>query len=649
MIMFDKLAMMNASKRPGDELPKTKIQKLIPLPLCQVQINDGFWAPKLKTNREVTIPAIYQRCEETGRIDAWKLDWKPGMPNKPHVFWDSDVAKWMEAAAYSLATHPEPQLETRLESVIDMIAQAQQQDGYLNTHFTVVRPEMRFANLRDWHELYCAGHLIEAAVAYFHGTEKKKFLDVVCRYADLIGSVFGTQPGQKRGYDGHEEIELALVKLYHTAGERRYLQLAKYFIDERGRQPHYFDLEAKIRGEDPASYWAKTHEYTQSHIPVREQTVPGGHAVRGMYLYSAMADLTAEFNDQELLTACRSIWRHLVAKRMYVTGGIGSSRTNEGYTFDYDLRNETAYAETCAAIGLILFTHRLLQIEPNGVYTDVLERALYNGALSGVSLRGDRFFYENPLESRGNHHRWEWHECSCCPPNIARLLASLGQYIYSRHENELYVHLYVGGSVAFDVAGKALKLTQQTEYPWDGKIHLQIDTAAPIAFTPALRIPGWCRAPEIAINGENVLTSSVLQKGYAKLQRVWQPGDMIELDLPMQVERMQAHPNVRANCGRVALQRGPLVYCLEEIDNGKNLNDLVLPREGKLDVQFEKNLLGGIAVITGRAKRRALDQWENALYKTAALKIEDQELKAMPYFAWDNREPGEMLVWIREG
>ncbi len=571
------------------------------------------------------------------------------MPNKPHVFWDSDVAKWMEAAAYSLTTHPDQQMEARLESVIDMIAQAQQPDGYLNTHFTVVQPDKRFVNLRDWHELYCAGHLIEAAVAYFHATGKKKFLNVVCRYADHIDSVFGTQPGKKRGYDGHEEIELALVKLYHAAGEQRYLQLAKYFVNERGRQPHYFDLEAKARGENPASYWAKTHEYTQSHIPVREQTVPGGHAVRGMYLYSAMADLAAEFNDHELLTACRSIWKHLVEKRLYVTGGIGSSRANEGYTSDYDLPNETAYAETCAAIGLILCTHRLLQIEPDGVYAEVLERALYNGALSGVSLPGDRFFYENPLESRGNHHRWEWHECSCCPPNIARLLASLGQYIYSHHENELYVHLYVGGSVAFDVDGKAIKLTQQTEYPWDGKIHLQIDTVAPIAFTLALRIPGWCRAPEISINGENVLISSVLQKGYAKLQRVWQAGDLIELDLPMQVERVQAHPNVRANCGRVALQRGPLVYCLEEIDNGKNLNDLVLPCEENLDVQFEKNLLGGIAVITGNAKRRALDEWESTLYKTDVSKREDNALKAIPYFAWDNREPGEMLVWMREG
>jgi hypothetical protein len=629
-------------------MAEPKIQKLIPLPLRQVEINGAFWAPKLETNRAATIPAIYQRCKETGRIDAWKLDWKPGMPNEPHVFWDSDVAKWIEAAAHSLATHPEPQLERRLDEVIDMIAKAQQPDGYLNTHFTVVQPDMRFANLRDWHELYCAGHLIEAAVAYFHATGKKKILNTVCRYADYIGSVFGTQPGQKRGYDGHEEIELALVKLYHTVGERRYLQLAKYFVDERGQPPHYFDVEAKARGEDPAAYWAKTHEYTQSHMPVREQRVPVGHAVRGMYLYSAMADLAAEFNDHELLAACRSIWKHLVEKRMYVTGGIGSSCANEGYTADYDLPNETAYAETCAAIGLILFTHRLLQSEPDGVYADVLERALYNGALSGVSLRGDRFFYENPLESRGNHHRWEWHECSCCPPNLARLLSSLGQYIYSRDENELYVHLYVGGSAAFDIGGKEVRLSQKTDYPWEGKIHLQINLDSPAEFTLALRIPGWCRAPEIKINGETVAVSPALQKGYAKLQRLWQGGDVVELDLPMQVERVQAHPNVRANCGRVALQRGPLVYCLEESDNGKNLNDLALPREENLAVRFEKNLLGGVAVITGTGKRRAFDGWEGALYRAEDSTQEYIAFKAVPYFAWDNRAPGEMLVWLRE-
>lgn len=625
------------------------LQKSIPIKLQQVEINDAFWSPKLQVNREVTIPAVYQRCLETGRIDAWKLTWRPGQPQEPHVFWDSDVAKWIEAAAHSLATQPAAKLETLLDELIDTISRAQQPEGYLNTHFTVVHPEWRWKNLRDWHELYCAGHLIEAAVAYFHATGKRKLLDTVCRYVDHIAKVFGVQPGQKRGYDGHEEIELALVKLHEATGEQRYLQLAKYFVDERGRQPHYFDVEARERGEDSASYWAKTHEYTQSHIPVRAQTLPVGHAVRGMYLYSAMADLAVAYQDSDLLTACKRIWHHLVHKRMYVTGGIGSSRANEGYTADYDLPNETAYAETCAAIGLVLFTHRLLQIEPDATYADVLERALYNGCLSGVSLNGDRFFYENPLESRGRHQRWEWHECSCCPPNIARLLAALGQYIYSQNGNEFWVHLYVSGTVNFAHDGKNVKLTQQSDYPWNGKIIFKIASEHQIDFTLALRIPGWCRAVTVKVNGEEVNLAPLLQKGYAKLHRLWQSGDLIELDLAMPLERVQAHPQVRANCGRIALQRGPLVYCLEEIDNGKNLNDLVLSREKKITVKFEPDLLGGVSVITGTAKRRQLQPWQEELYRAEPAATEKIFFKAIPYFAWANRAPGEMLVWVREG
>jgi hypothetical protein len=630
-------------------MSQSLLKKLVPIPLHQVHLNDGFWAPKLKTNREVTIPTVYQRCKETGRIDAWKLDWKPDMPNEPHIFWDSDVAKWIEAAAYSLTTHPNPELEKLVDDLIDLIAKAQQPDGYLNTHFTVVKPHLRWANLRDWHELYCAGHLIEAAVAHCQAIGKRKFLEAVRRYADHIDTVFGRGEGQKRGYCGHEEIELALVKLFHITGERRYLELAKYFVEERGRQPHYFDLEAKARGENPADYWAKTHAYTQSHIPVREQSEPVGHAVRGAYLYCAMADLAVEYNDGELLAACRRIWQHLVARRMYVTGGIGSSQKNEGYTSDYDLPNETAYAETCAAIGLILWAHRMLQIERDGAYADILERALYNGCLSGVSLAGDRFFYENPLASSGHHHRWEWRHCSCCPPNLARLLASLGRYFYSQDEEEVYVHLYAGGKAELMIDEASVQFIQQTDYPWQDKVLLQIDPSREAEFTLALRIPGWCRAPEIKVNGEVAPIWPAIQKGYVRIRRIWEAGDRIELHLPMPVERMQAHPNVRMNCGRVALQRGPIIYCLEEVDNGKNLNDLVLPRNASLEVKYEKDLLGGVVVITGTAQHRAVEGWEGALYRADAPRFENAPIKAIPYFAWDNREPGEMLVWIREG
>lgn len=621
------------------------IPKLTPLSLSQVKLTSGFWQTRQELNAAVTIPTVYQRCEETGRIAAWKLEWKPGMPNEPHVFWDSDVSKWLEAACYSLITHPNAVLAQQVETLVDLIAQAQQPDGYLNTHFTVVRPHLRWANLRDWHELYCAGHLIEAALAHRQATGSERLLHVVCRYADHIAQTFGAGETQKRGYCGHEEIELALVKLFHATHERRYLDLAKYFVDERGREPHYFDLEARARGEDPRDYWAKTHEYTQSHAPVREQRVPVGHAVRGMYLYCAMADLAAEYGDDELLDVCRALFEHVTTKRMYLTGGLGSSRANEGYTEDYDLPNETAYAETCAAIALCLFSHRMLQIEADGVYADVLERALYNGVLSGVSLQGDTFFYENPLASRGRHHRSSWHHCSCCPPNIARLLASLGQFIYAQNEDEFYVHLYAASTV--QLQDRALTFIQETDYPWGEKILLHVHASVPTEFTLALRIPAWCRAAELRVNGEAVPLYAALHKGYVRVRRLWEANDEVELRLPMPVERVYAHPRVAANVGRVALQRGPLVYGLEECDNGKNLDALLLPRAAKLEVSWEEDLLGGVMAIHGMALRgHDLNDGEE-LYRNIAPRYEDVRFKAIPYFAWDNRAPGEMLVWMR--
>src|SRR5512136_2068131 len=417
-----------------------------PLSFTQVSIEDEFWAPRLRTNRERTIPLEYEQCRSTGRLDAFRLNWKPGMEPVPHIFWDSDVAKWIEAASYTLAAHPDPRLQAQLDEIISLIASAQNSDGYLNTHFTVVEPGKRWTNLRDRHELYCAGHLIEAAVAHFQATGKRTLLDVLCRYADHIDQTFGPRPGQKRGYPGHEEIELALVKLYHVTGERRYLDLSLYFVDERGRQPHYYDLEAVARGDDPASYWAKTYAYMQAHVPVREQHQVVGHAVRAMYLYSALADLAGETGDRSLLETCEELWLHLCTRNLYITGGIGPSPANEGFTADYDLPNESAYAETCASIGLVFWNHRLLQLECAGRYADMMERALYNGVLSGVSLDGEKFFYENPLASQGNHHRQAWFDCACCPPNLARLLASLGQYVYAQNDTELAVHLYVQGS-----------------------------------------------------------------------------------------------------------------------------------------------------------------------------------------------------------
>jgi DUF1680 family protein len=618
----------------------------IPASFTAVSIEDEFWAPRIRVNRECTIPAEYRQCEETGRINALRLDWKPGQQPVPHIFWDSDIAKWIEAASYSLATHPDPALEAQLDEVIALLASAQQPDGYLNTHFTVVEPEKRWTNLRDWHELYCAGHLIEAAVAHFQATGKRTLLDVLCRYADYIETVFGVEPGKKRGYCGHEEIELALVKLYRATGESRYLRLSQYFVDERGRQPHYFDIEARARGEAPKDYWAKTHAYTQSHLPVREQREVVGHAVRAMYLYSAMADLAGETGDDSLLKAGEHLWNHLCAKRMYITGGIGPSSHNEGFTADYDLPNETGYAETCAAVGLVFWNHRLLQLDCDGRYADVMERALYNGMLSGVSLDGERFFYENPLASLGNHHRQPWFDCACCPPNLARLLASLGQYIYAQSETDAVVHLYIQGSGRLEVGGQGVTLRQETRYPWDGTVTIRLDMARPATFGLKLRIPGWCRTAHLRVNGQTVDMAGKMERGYVRLERAWNPGDQVVLDLAMPIERIHAHPDVRQDVGCVALQRGPIIYCLEQVDQVAPVNRIVLPQTANLSSRFDPDLLDGVMMIKSTALASDVTDWQGTLYCAQEPNLIPCTLTAIPYYAWDNRQPGQMRVWI---
>ena len=621
---------------------------LRPVPFTQVTIADEFWAPRLETNRSATLPIEYEQCRATGRLEAFKLNWQPGQEPVPHIFWDSDVAKWIEAASYSLTTHPDARLAALLDEVAALVASAQQPDGYLNTHYTVVEPGRRWTNLRDRHELYCAGHLIEAAVAHFQATGQRTLLDVACRYADHIGTVFGPEPGQKRGYPGHEEIELALVKLYRSTGQRRYLGLSQYFVDERGRQPYYYDLEARARGDDPSAYWAKTYAYLQAHQPVREQERVVGHAVRAMYLYSAMADLAAETGDVNLLQACRRLWQHLVTRNLYLTGGIGPSSQNEGFTGDYDLPNDSAYAETCAAVGLVFWSHRLLQLTGEGGYADVMERALYNGALSGVSLDGTRFFYVNPLASRGQHHRQPWYDCACCPPNIARLLASLGQYIYSTAADTVAVHLYVQGRAQLEVAGQALVVRQTTRYPWEGQVDLTLQLAAPADFTLKLRLPGWCRGARLAVNGVPEASEPLLERGYIAIRRQWQPGDRVRLELDMPVERVYAHPEVGQDVGAVALQRGPLVYCLEQADQAEPLRRLRLPAGTPLASHFEPGLLGGVVVITGSALTADEAGWDGQLYRAQAPSPRSCDITAIPYYVWDNRAAGAMQVWLPE-
>jgi len=616
-------------------VPPPQPARLTPVPFTRVRIDDGFWARRRQTNQKVSVPHQYDMCKKTGRIDAWRLQWRPGIEPVPHIFWDSDVAKWIESASYHLAEERDPLVEAQIDEVVALMAKAQRPDGYLNSHFIQVEPEMRFKNLGHWHELYCAGHLMEAAVAYWQATGKRAMLD---------------------GTSGHPEIELALVKLHRATGERRWLDLALFFLNERGQKPSVFQREMEHLTPEQArnhrAFFVKPDgsfntEYNQDHLPVREQTVPVGHAVRAMYLYSGMADVGAETGDRTLLEACRRLWTSLTTRRMYLTGGIGPSGDNEGFTGDYDLPNETAYCETCASVGLVLWAHRLLQIERDGRYADVMERALYNGALAGIALDGQRFFYVNPLESRGTHHRQEWFGCACCPGNISRLLASLGGYLYSESNEGAFVHLYAKGEATLDLDGRRVVLRQDTRYPWDGRVTLTVEPERSARFALSLRVPGWARAEDVrlAVNGRT--QDATASAGYLRIEREWERGDTVLLDLPMPIERVHAHPAVRADAGQVALQRGPLVYCLESTDNPFPLARVVLPEAAPLEARHEGGLLGGITVIEGTADLLEETDWSEVLYRSVPAGRRVVGIRAVPYYAWDHRASGEMRVWLR--
>ncbi len=419
-------------------------------------------------------------------------------------------------------------------------------------------------------------------------------------------------------------------------------------MDERGQRPggeHYYDREARERGKDPSDYHFGTYEYSQSHEPVRDQRHVVGHAVRAAYLYSGMADVSTEYGDDSLKPALEAIWGHLTRKNMYVTGGFGPSAYNEGLTFDYDLPNETAYAETCAAVALVFWASRMLGLGPDRAYADVMERALYNGALVGLSLDGTQFFYDNPLESRGKHHRWNWHRCPCCPPNIARLVSSVGTYMYGEADNEIAVHLYCDSAADLKVAGQSIKLRQTTIYPLDGKIRLTVEPEAPVEFTLALRIPAWSPKATIRVNGQQVEIATTEDKGYSRLNRLWQAGDVVELDLEMPVQEVHANPKIGNDQGRVALQRGPLVYCLEGVDNGDDLNSVLLRPESAFRCEAVEEL-GGVPALVTTGVRESIG--DDQLYSIAAPRRQEVDIRAVPYHLWDNRAPGEMLVWIRK-
>ncbi len=634
------------------------------LSLSQVAVTGGFWRDRLSTNRYLTLPAIYEKLKSTGRLDAWRRDVADADLHR-HIFWDSDTAKWIEAVGHTVAAGRDATLEAQVDEVVGWMHDLQEPGGYLNSYFTNVEPEARWTNLRDRHELYCAGHLMEGAVAYSQATGKRELLDVLCRYTDHIADTFGPSEGQRRGYCGHPEVELALVKLGEATGSRRYLDLARYFVDERGRSPHYFDVEAEARGEDPRRFWAKTYHYCQAHAPVREQKTATGHSVRAAYLYSAMADLARLTGDAELADSVRAIWADLTTHQMYITGGVGPAHTNEGFTFAYDLPNETAYGETCASIALVLWAQRMFQLDGDGAYIDVLERALYNNVLAGVSAEGRHFFYANPLASypyispfahwSGIHtdrhyRRSPWFDCACCPPNLARQIASVGAYLYAATDDTLYVNLYAASTARLSLGGTAVLVTQATDYPWDGAVQLEVRPAEPKTFTLALRVPGWCRRFTVTVNG--VAVEAEVRSGYARLERAWAPGDVVALDLAMPVERMRAHPQVRQDAGQVALQRGPIVYCAEEADNGARLANLVLPAASPLVAGRDPGLFGGLGVLTGEALRVEPAEWPGGLYQAETahtIAARPQAFKAIPYAFWANRAPGEMRVWLPAG
>lgn len=620
----------------------------------------GFWGERIDAVAARTVRILYDRCVAAGMLD--QIDPSRPVPElripyhvrdgftagtvTTQMFWDSDIAKTIEAAAYALYRKRNPDIEALMDDVIDMYRRLQQPDGYCSSWYIRMQPGRRWTNLRDCHELYCAGHMIEAAVAYAQATGKRTFLEVMCRYADHIATVFGPGEGQLRGYCGHEEIELALVKLARETGEQRYMDLAKFFIDERGQQPHYFDEEAIRDGRNPADFHFKTYEYNQSHLPVRDQRKVVGHAVRAMYLYSGMADIAAEYGDDTLTDALEILWDDLTGRQMYLTGGIGPAAANEGFTAEYDLPNDTAYAETCASVGLVFWASRMLGRGPNRRFADVMEQALYNGALAGLSLDGATFFYENPLESAGGHHRWIWHHCPCCPPNIARLIGAIGTYMYGVSDNAVAVHLYGESTARLNVGGRPVTITQEGDYPWAESVTLRVGVEGPTRFALHLRVPDWARGATVAVNG-SAAAAAEGEGGYVTLERDWADGDSVVLHLPMEARVMWPHPRIKADTGRVAIMRGPLVYCAEGADNGADLDMMTLPARLS-GVQTAKVAeLGGAVAVDVPALVDSDAGWGNTMYTTAPPKAQTAVRRFVPYHLWDNRAPGEMRVWIR--
>lgn len=610
--------------------------QLAPVPATDVTLADGFWKDRLETNRKVSIPAAFHQCDITGRLANFQR--AAGLAKGDHegyFFNDSDVYKIIEGAAESLARHPDPKLDAYLDDLIADIAAAQRDDGYLNTYYTLAEPGAEWTNVRDRHELYCAGHLFEAAVAHHHATGKRTLLDVAIKLADHIDRHFG--PDADQSPSGHEEIEIGLVRLYRDTGEQRYLDLARFFLNARGQAEGH-----ELFGE-----------YAQDHIPVAEQTEAVGHAVRAAYLYAGMADIVAETGNDAYWHALEAIWEDVVSRKLYVTGAIGATRAGEAFGDPYDLPNESAYAETCAAIALANWAQRMLVIEPDAKYADIVERAMYNAFLVGVSLEGDTFFYPNPLATdgvtpfnQGSPTRSEWFACACCPSNDVRFIPRIPSFFYANDaDGNLYVNQFGAGEATLTLKGVPTKIIQHTDYPWTGKVRLEVIPESPVDATIYVRVPGWARNTPVPSDlytyaDDKPAINAKLEHGYMKLERHWLPGFSITLDFPMQPRRVEANDNVAANRRRVAIERGPLVYCLEGADNDDRALDLALPDDASLTTESRPDLLGGVVTISAQGIRRRAD------LATKTVKDEHATLTLIPYYAWNNRGPGEMTVWI---
>jgi uncharacterized protein len=615
-----------------------------PVNFSQVNITDSFWKPTLDKVATTTLQAcIYQTEVKTPRIRNFEKVARGKNEKHEGIFYDdSDVFKALEAIAYSLKNHPNPEMEKKADEWIDKIAAAQLPDGYINTYYSLGRMDERWSDM-SMHEDYNGGHLIEAAVAYYQVTGKRKLLDVAIRFADHFDSLFG--PEKKHWVTGHQELELALVKLYNTTKNKKYLDLSYWLLEERGH---------KYAKGYTWTDWRDT-AYAQDVVPVREQTEITGHAVRAMYMYTGAADVAALTGDEGYMKAMKTVWEDVVYRNLYVTGGIGSSGSNEGFGTDYELPNEQAYCETCASVGMVYWNQRMNLLTGDSKFIDVLERSLYNGARDGLSLNGDRFFYGNPLASDGRHNRREWFGTACCPANIARLVSSLGDYIYGFSDKGIWVNLYIGSNTTAKIGKNEVPLNMETNYPWDGKIKITVNPKSKSKFAMNLRIPGWAQGEAvpgdlfvfedktktnftISVNGKPV--SYKMENGYAVIERDWKKGDVVDFNLPMEVKRIVSRPEVKQDIDRVALQRGPLVYCVEGADNNNQAWNLILPDQATFQTTYQKDLLEGITTIQFDAPAVQISD------DGQSVKTEVKKITAIPYYSWCNRGQNQMQVWL---